>query len=78
MKDDKLLTMKEVAERLSIGRTTAYKLVEDGDLKAKRIGTGRGTLRVRPVDLERYINQPEQTKTSIATGSLYDDSHDIG
>lgn len=62
---DKLLTMKDVADRLSIGRTTAYKLVEDGDLKAKRIGTGRGTLRVRPVDLERYINQPSPQSVEI-------------
>lgn len=69
---DKLLTIKEVAERLSIGRTTAYELVESGDLKAKRIGKGRGTLRVRPSDLELYINKPEATKTLVATGSLYD------
>lgn len=69
---DKLLKMKDVADQLSIGIRTAYRLVEEGQLKAKRIGSGRGTLRVRPADLDRYLNQPTAVKTLVATGSLYD------
>ncbi len=56
---ESLLTIKDVAERLNIGERTAYRLIEEGQLKARRIGSGRGTLRVKPADLERFINQPD-------------------
>lgn len=69
---EKLLTAQEVAEQLDISYRTVYRLIEDGQIKAKRVGTGRGTHRVRPADLERYINQPAPSKTLVATGSLYD------
>jgi excisionase family DNA binding protein len=72
---DQLLTIKDVATRLKIGRTTAYTLVEDGEIPARRIGKGRGTLRVKPADLERYINRPpsrEAPALVAGSGSLYD------
>lgn len=62
---DQMLTIKDVATRLKIGLSTAYRIVEDGDLKGKRIGRGRGTIRVRPVDLERYINQPSPQSVEV-------------
>lgn len=54
-----LLSVSEVAERLSISSNRAYLLVTDGDLKASKIG---GQWRIKPEDLEAYIaansNQP--------------------
>jgi excisionase family DNA binding protein len=47
-----LLTVKQVAERLGIGKTLAYSLVADGRLPSHRIG---GAIRVRPADLERFL-----------------------
>ena len=65
---EQMLTVKDVADRLKIGRTTAYTLIEDGEIPAKRIGTGRGTLRVKPSDLERYINRPDDAPPAAVTG----------
>ena len=36
-----LLTVEEAAERLCVGRTTAWRLVRDGELESVRIGTLR-------------------------------------
>lgn len=72
---DQLLTIKDVAERLNISERTAYRLIEEGDIPCKRVGTGRGTIRVRPAALEAYINQPSREVLAVAApaaGSLYD------
>ena len=59
-----LLTIAEVAERLRIGRTTAYQLVQQGKIAAHRIGAGRGAIRISEEDLNAYLascreqNQP--------------------
>jgi len=77
MSDDKLLTVKIVAEQLSVSTKTVYRLIEEGQLKALRIGseegTGRGVLRVKPSDLKRYMNRPQTNGIAISRGSLYDD-----
>lgn len=49
---DTLLTVKEVAGRLSIGRTTVYELIARGDLPAIRIGRAR---RIPASALDRFI-----------------------
>jgi excisionase family DNA binding protein len=54
-----MLTIKDVAAQLKIGVRTAYRLIEEGQIPAKRVGTGRGTIRVRPTALEAYLNQPD-------------------
>jgi excisionase family DNA binding protein len=51
---DKLLTAKEVAERLAIGKTTVYYMIQRYELPAVRWW---GTVRVRPQDLEEFIEQ---------------------
>lgn len=48
-----MLKIPEVAERLSIGLRTAYRLVAGGELRAVRVGS-RG-LRVPDGELERFI-----------------------
>jgi excisionase family DNA binding protein len=46
------LTVKQAADRLGVSSRTIYDLVESGRLKCQRIGTGRGTIRIRPADLD--------------------------
>jgi excisionase family DNA binding protein len=49
---DNLLSVCEVAARLSVSTATVYKLVERGELPHLRISNA---IRVAPVDLEAYI-----------------------
>jgi len=55
-----LLTVAEVAERLSLTPGTVYELLKSGQLKGSKIGQWR----VCPTDLEAYIaansNQPRE------------------
>ena len=47
-----LLTIEEAADRLSLGRTTTYGLVNRGDLASVKIGKSR---RITVDALERYV-----------------------
>jgi excisionase family DNA binding protein len=49
---DRLLTADEVAEKLSIGLSTAYLLLQRGELPSVRNGR---SVRVRPDDLRRFV-----------------------
>lgn len=48
----RLLRIEDIAERLSVSRSMAWKLVALGQLRSLRIGRA---VRVRQVDLEAYI-----------------------
>jgi len=48
-----LLKSDEVAKILHVSRSFAYLLMKRGDIPVVRVGTA---VRVRPEDLERYIN----------------------
>lgn len=49
-----LISVEEAATRLSIGRTRAYALVRQGELKSVKIGQSR---RVLVTSLEEYIER---------------------
>ena len=51
---ERLLKALEVAETLNISRAMAYRLMQTREIQTVRIGTAR---RVRPVDLQNYINE---------------------
>jgi excisionase family DNA binding protein len=51
-----LLTIEDVMKRLRVSRSIAYKLTESGALRSIRIGR---SVRVRPADLDRFINVNE-------------------
>ena len=51
------LTVKEVAEYLSIARSTAYDLIPSGELKAKRFG--KRNVRVHVEELRRYERESD-------------------
>jgi excisionase family DNA binding protein len=50
----KLMTVREVADILSIGRTKAYQLIKSKEIPS--IGVGR-SVRVHPDALAEYINK---------------------
>lgn len=52
--DAKPLSVRQAAERLGVSIDTIYDLCRDGRLRCFRAGGGRGTIRIRPVDLHRF------------------------
>jgi len=66
-----LLTVQQVAERLSISQSLAYRLVADGKLRAYRIG--KGTLRFSEEMLCEYLSSCElhqgNRRTRTSSGS---------
>jgi len=66
-----VLTVKDVAERLNVSLGTVYALVSKGELKAFRIGVGRGTLRIAEDSVGDYLEENEVTPVDWPkTGSL--------
>jgi len=49
---ERLLRMAEVARILQIGKTSAYRLIQNGILNCVRFS---GTVRVRKIDLDQFI-----------------------
>ena len=51
------MTLREVAERLGIGKTSVHRLVTHGELRAFRVGSAEGgTWRVLRRDFDAYID----------------------
>lgn len=48
----RLLRLEDVAQRLAISRSMAWKLIAYGQIRSLRIGRA---LRIRPQDLEDYL-----------------------
>ncbi len=80
-----LLTPEEAASVLSIGRTTIYALMRNGDLRSVHIGR---SCRISRAELERYVQHlqapppPQRTRTrsrrrgtSTDQGRLFDVLH---
>jgi excisionase family DNA binding protein len=59
----RLLNAQEVATTLNMGLSTVYQLVERGELPSIRIGR---TVRIRPEDLEKFIESKAQRQAAIA------------
>jgi excisionase family DNA binding protein len=52
-----LMRPAEVAERLDVSVATIYRLVDRGELKAHRLGSGPSArLRIAPAELERFLD----------------------
>jgi excisionase family DNA binding protein len=55
----RLLRIDQIADRLSVSRSMAWKLVDLGHLRSVRIGRA---VRVRPQDLEDYLADPARAR----------------
>ncbi|HEX3804136.1 MAG TPA: helix-turn-helix domain-containing protein [Solirubrobacteraceae bacterium] len=62
MTDDPLLTVDEVASRLSLSTATVWKMLRAGELPARRIGR---TYRIVPTELEAWLD----SRTAAPSGS---------
>lgn len=49
---ERLLRIEDIAERLNVSRSMAWKLIAIGQLRSIRIGR---SVRVRPADLEEFV-----------------------
>ena len=63
---ERLLKAVEVAEILSISRAYAYRLMQQGQIRAVMIGSAR---RVRPADLRVFIENNISPSSSQAFGA---------
>lgn len=59
MNQDQLLTLRQVAGRLQVSMSTIHRRIKAGELPTVRIGR---SLRVRPEDLDAYIERHVETK----------------
>jgi excisionase family DNA binding protein len=63
MKEESLLTTKEVARYLHVVQLTVYRMIDRGDLPAVKVGS---RWRIRRQDLEDYLSrsasQPKEPK----------------
>ncbi len=55
----KMLTVNQVAARIGQSKWSVYRKVAAGEIPAIRLGAGRSALRVREVELERWLDGDE-------------------
>lgn len=53
-KDDRFLTVQEVAEQMRVSNMTVYRLIKAGELAAARVGRG---YRLREVEVDSYLRR---------------------
>lgn len=53
--DEKLLTIRELSERLRVSIASVYALIKTGKIVALRVGTRSGAIRIRESDLASYM-----------------------
>jgi excisionase family DNA binding protein len=58
-----LLTVREVAEMMRVSKMTVYRLIDSGDLRAKRIGRG---FRIPEKAVVDYLNSVDTAELVIA------------
>jgi excisionase family DNA binding protein len=56
---EKLLTLREVAERLRVSERSVFRYIHAGKLKASKIGYWR----INEKDLKEFLNDNKSTKT---------------
>jgi excisionase family DNA binding protein len=54
-RDERFLTVAEVAALLQVGGSTVYALISKGLLPAYRVGPAKGGIRVSQADLKAYL-----------------------
>ena len=64
-----LLTVKQVAERLTVSASCIYQLVETGRLSHHRIGVGRGAIRFSEQDIDDFLSDARQHSQQTGTAA---------
>ncbi len=59
---EKLLTVKQVADIMSVDEKTVRNWIQRGDLRAVNIGRLRPEYRIRPADLDEYMANRQTDK----------------
>ena len=54
MTNEELLILEDICPVLHIGKTTAYRLIQSGQLPAQKIGS---KWQIRPDDLKKYLTE---------------------
>jgi excisionase family DNA binding protein len=67
---DKFLTIKQVAECLSVSPSTVRNLIKHQRLTALRIGTTAGAFRIAESELVRYIRVNTTTSRSTSDSGV--------
>jgi len=62
-REEELLKVQDVASRLEISVSLAYKLIESGKLRCSRHGLGRGVIRVSEDQLADYLASARHVKS---------------
>ncbi len=57
IEQEPMLTVAEIAAQLRVSKWTVYRLIEDGALKAIRVGRGKGSIRVFESAYKDYVAQ---------------------
>ncbi|MEU8639112.1 helix-turn-helix domain-containing protein [Amycolatopsis sp. NPDC048633] len=61
--------VREVADGLDVSAATIYRAVETGALRARRVGTGKGAVRIPGDALENYLAACELAAVTQAPSS---------
>ena len=65
--DRKPYRVAQIAALLDVNQATVYRAIEAGELKALRLGTGRGTIRVMPEALDEYMALSQHRAATAVT-----------
>ena len=57
---DRLLTTRDVAERLSVCPATVRRRCQSGELGHVRVGGGRSRIRIAPSQLDAWLRRQQQ------------------
>lgn len=60
----RMLRVKAVAQLLDVSVATVYRAIESGELRALKIGTGKGALRIPEAAVAEYVQVCEQAAAS--------------
>jgi excisionase family DNA binding protein len=69
-KGSRMYRVKAVAQMLDVSPATIYRAIESGQLKALKLGTGAGTLRIPEAALEAYMEACGQAAIESAADEL--------
>jgi excisionase family DNA binding protein len=68
MSEKVLLTVPEAAERLGVGRSFLYSVIQRGDIDTVKLGRAR---RVPVIELNRYVDRLRELQSAGAEDSTW-------